>query len=201
MHRMPTIAAGIALAMSLGAGLLASAPAVASTAGPARPANPPGPAVTDGPASTARPASTGAFGSWASAQHAAGFGLRKPARTFGLRRGPIVVSRCQAAGKLSRRNVIASYGSALRRLLALSQNNSGGACGNFGAARKLGHYRVLGRRATLWGACGKHIGPSCSSRKISLFLVWAKHRRYYLASSHNERRRTLVRFARGLRGA
>jgi hypothetical protein len=176
---MRTLTVGLALAVSLGGGAMTLAPAAL--------------------AAPAAPAGIGAFHTWSAAQSAAGFGLRKPTRTYGLRLGPIVVTRCQATGKLKKRNVIASYGSPLHRLLAITQNNSGGACGDFGSARKLGTYRVQGRRAVLYGACGKNIGPPCSSRKISLFLVWTKNGKYCLASSHNERRSTLVRFARSLR--
>jgi hypothetical protein len=180
MHRMRTLTAGLALAVCLGGGAMTLAPA--ALAGPAGPAG------------------TGAFHGWRSAQRAAGFGLIKPGSTYRLpRHGPVVVTRCQATGKLSSRQVIASYGSPLRRLLALNQNNSGGACGNFGAARRLGSYRVHGRRAVLYGACGKHIGPPCSSRKIALFLQWTKRGKYYLASAFNERRSALVGFARSTR--
>jgi hypothetical protein len=176
MHRMRTLTAGLALAVSLGGGTMTLAPTA-----------------------LAAPAATGAFHSWSAAQRAAGFGLRKPTHSYGLAGRPIVVAPCQATGMLKKREVIANYGSPLHRLLAINQNNSGGACGDFGSARKLGTYRVHGRRAVLYGACGKHIGPPCSSRKISLFLVWTKSGKYYLASAHNERRSTLVGFARSLK--
>lgn len=179
MHRMRTLAAGLAIAVSLGSGAMALAPAAL--------------------ASVARPAGTGSFLSWRAAQRAAGFGLYRPGNTHGLRRsGVISVDRCQASGRQSKRDVFASYGSFLARWLSIQQNNSGGACGNFGAARRLGSYRVMGTRATLWGVCGAHLGPPCSSRKITMFLIWKKNGNYYVAGSHNERRRVIISFARSL---
>ena len=179
MHRMRTIAAGLAVAASLGAGATALAPAAL--------------------ASAARPAGIGVFHTWGAAQRAAGFGLLRPGRTYGLRpNGLISVVRCQVTGKRSKRDVFASYGSFLGRELSIRQDNASGPCGNFGEARRLGSYLVHGRRATLFGVCGKHLGPPCSSRRITLYLTWAKRGRYYEASAHNERRATLVGFARHL---
>lgn len=180
MHRMRLLTVGLVVAVSLGAGATALAPLAL--------------------ASAARPAGIGSFHSWRAAQRAAGFGLYAPVRTYGLRRnGLIIVDRCQVTGKLSRRNVFAGYGSFLGRELSIAQNNSGGPCGNFGAARRLGTVRVMGQRATLYGVCGRHLGPPCSSRKITLYLTWAKHGKYYEASAHNERPASLVGFARSLR--
>ena len=180
MHRMRTLAAGLAVAVSLGSGAMALAPTAL--------------------ASVARPASVGVFHSWRAAQRAAGFGLIRPGNTYGLRQnGLISVVRCQASGQMSKRDVFASYGSFLSgRELSIRQDNSGTPCGNFGAARVLGHYRVQGRRATLFGVCGRHLGPPCSSRKITLYLTWRKHGNYYEASSRNERRPAIVGFARTL---
>jgi hypothetical protein len=180
MHRMRTLAAGLAVAVSLGAGAMALAPMAL--------------------ASAARPAGTGSFHTWRAAQRAAGFGLNAPSRTYGLRRnGPITIDRCPVTGQLSKRDVFASYGSFLGRELSIAQNNSGGPCGNFSAARKLGTVRVMGQRATLYGVCGRHLGPPCSSRKITLYLTWTKRGKYYEASSHNERRAAIVGFASSLR--
>ncbi len=179
MHRMRTLAVGLTVAISLGSGAAALAPTAL--------------------ASVARPASMGAFHSWRAAQRAAGFGLIRPGNTYGLRRnGLISVVRCQATGQMSKRDVFASYGSFLGRELSLRQDNASTPCGNFGAARVLGHYRVQGRRATLFGVCGKHLGPPCSSRKITMYLTWRKNGNYYEASSHNERRHAIVGFARSL---
>lgn len=180
MHRMRTLAVGLTVAISLGSGAAALAPAAL--------------------ASVARPASVGTFHSWRAAQRAAGFGLIRPGNTYGLRRnGLISVVPCQASGQMSKRQVFASYGSFLSGPeLSLRQDNASTPCGNFGAARVLGHYRVQGRRATLYGVCGKHLGPPCSSRRITMYLTWRKHGNYYEASSHNERRHTIVGFARSL---
>ena len=60
MHRMRTLAAGLAVAVSLGAGAMALAPMAL--------------------ASAARPAGTGSFLTWRAAQRAAGFGLNAPFR-------------------------------------------------------------------------------------------------------------------------
>src|SRR2546423_978697 len=50
-------------------------------------------------AAAVRPALPGSFSSWRKAQQAAGFRLRRPARTYGLvRRHPILVGTCMAAG-------------------------------------------------------------------------------------------------------
>ncbi len=180
MHRMRLLTIGLVLAVSLGAGTTALTPVALAAA--------------------ARPAGTGSFYSWRAAQRAAGFGLYAPSRTYGLRRnGLISVDRCAVTGKLSKRDVFASYGSFLARELSIAQMNSGGPCGNFGEARRLGTVRVMGRRATLYGVCGRHLGPPCSSRKITLYLTWTKHGNYYEASSHNERTATIVGFARSLR--
>lgn len=178
MLRTRTLAAGLTLAVSLGAGATALAPAALAA-----------------PSAQA----TGSYRTWGAAQRAAGFRLLKPGRTYGLHRGPIIVDRCLVNGKLSKHQVIAGYGSALHKALAITQNNAHTACGNFGEAKKLGHYRVRGRRATLWGACGMTGEHSCHSRKIALFLVWTKGRKYYQASSINCRRPQLVSFARHLR--
>jgi hypothetical protein len=179
MQRMRTFAAGLTLAVSLGAGATALAPAASAT-----------PNV---------PTTTGSFRTWHSAQHAAGFNLMKPAKTYGLQRGPILVQRCLVTGKLNKRQVIAGYGNPSHKLLAIYQTNANTPCGNFGEAKKLGHYQVHGRRATLWGACGMPGEHSCHSRKIVLYLVWKKSGKYYQASSFNEKRGTLVSFARHLR--
>ncbi len=180
MYRMRTLAAGLAVAVSLGTGAMALAPMAL--------------------ASAARPAGTGSFRTWPAAQRAAGFGLYAPSRTYGLRpNGLISVDRCMAAGKLSKRSVSASYGSFLARWLSIQQKNTRGACGNFSEARVFGYYVVQGRRATMWGVCGKNLGPPCSSRKITLYLTWEKHGIYYVAGSRNEPRAVIVGFARGLR--
>jgi hypothetical protein len=169
MHRMRALAAGLALAVSLGGGAMALAPAALA-------------------APTAA-AGVGSFRTWSAAKSAAGFGLRKPNRSYGLGLGPIVVTPCQAKGKLKKRDVIASYGSPLHRLLSIDQNNSGGACGGLRSVTKVRTYRVQGHRAVLY----------TSAHNLSLFLVWTKHGKYYVASSHNEPRSKLVGFARSLR--
>src|ERR1700690_3488960 len=107
MQRMRTFAAGLTLVVSLGAGATALAPAALATPN--------------------TPMKTGSFSTWGAAQRAAGFGLMKPGKTYGLHRGPIVVNRCLVNGKLSKRQVIAGYGSFLTKALAINQNNSGGA--------------------------------------------------------------------------
>jgi hypothetical protein len=180
MLRIRAAAAGLALAVAMGAAPAALAPAAFASAG--------------------RPAAIGSFHSWHAAQRAAGFRLKRPTRLHGLTRsGLIVVMRCEVTGKLRKRNVFASYGKVQHRYLNISQNNSGGPCGNFGEAKKLRTYLIHGARATLFGVCGMKGEPSCHKRNIFLFLTWRRHHIFYVATSHDERRHVLVNFARSLR--
>ena len=179
MLRTRVLSTGLALAVGLGGGSAALAPAALGTA--------------------ARPAAVGSFHTWHDAQQAAGFRLQHPTRLHGLTRsGPIVVARCQVTGKTRKRVVFASWGHVRHRFLELSQNNSGGACGNFGEAKKLRTVRVHDDRATLFGVCGFHGAPSCHKRNIFLFLIWKRHHVYYVATSHGQWPRTLINFARSL---
>jgi hypothetical protein len=153
-------------------------------------------AAPGAPAGTAR---TGQFRTWPAAQSAAGFRLAEPARTYGLRRnGEIVVSRCEQQGKLGKRAVIAIYGDTPNAGLRIDQNNSGSSCGVIGRSTRLGRYMVDGTWAILTGACGLHGLPSCTSRRIFLFLSWRRHGTYYRAMSHDEPRSVIAGFARGL---
>jgi hypothetical protein len=180
MLRTRVITAGLALAVGLGGASAALAPAALATAG--------------------RPAAVGSFRSWHAAQRAAGFGLHRPTQLHGLTRsGPIVVARCQVTGELRKRNVFAAWGHVKHRFLEISQNNSGGPCGNFGEAKKLRTVRVHGARATLFGVCGFHGAPSCHKRNIFLFLTWRHHHVFYVATSHGQRGHVLINFARSLR--
>jgi hypothetical protein len=172
-------AAGLVVAVSLGASLTALAPA----------------ALASGRA----PAATGSFSSWSAAQHAAGFQLKRPTSLHGLKRSTaIVVTRCEVTGKQKKREVFVSYGSSVfkHRVLGLEQNNSGGQCGNLGEVKTLATYRVHGAKATLFGACGSMGEPACNKRDIFLFLTWKKGGIAYEASSRNEWRGTLVSFSR-----
>jgi hypothetical protein len=180
MLRTRALAAGLALAVGMGAATAALGPAVYASAGV--------------------PAATGSFRSWHAAQQAAGFRLRHPTRRHGLTRsGKIVVARCMVTGRLSKRQVFAAYGQASHRFLELVQNNSGAACGDPGEAKQLGIFRIHGARGTLFGICGAVGLPSCHKRHITLFLTWRKHHIFYQAFSHNERRHTLLNFARSLK--
>jgi hypothetical protein len=156
-------------------------------------------AAATAPAAQVRPAGTGLFRTWPAAQSAAGFRLARPARTYGLHRsGLIAVSRCETKGKLGKRDVEAVYGDTPNASLIVSQNNSGGRCGVFGRSTRLGRYKVHGVWASLTGECNLPSLPSCTSRKIFLFLTWQRHGVYYRASAHDESRRTIVGFARAL---
>jgi len=179
------------LAVSLtGLITLTATPALASVAAPGRASAP--------AAGSATPA--GSYRSWRAAQRAAGFRLKAPARTYGLtRRHAILVGKCLAAGRTSKRDVYAEWDGARRQYLTLDQNNSGSACSNFGAARFLGSYRVQGQRARLYGFCGSRGLPSCRSRSAVLVLTWRSGRRYYVAYSGHQWRATLLGFARHLR--
>lgn len=173
-------AAGLVVALGLGSASAALAPAAMAAGG--------------------TPAATGSFSTWRAAQDAAGFQLIRPTRLHGLTRaGHIHVTRCEVTGEQKKRDVFAAYGSARHRELNLGQNNSGLPCGNFGEAKDLGTYRVHSRRATLFGDCGMTGEPSCGQRDIFLFLTWKKHGIAYQAQSHDERRHTLVSFARSTR--
>ena len=194
-HSVRRLAAGSVLAVTMAAlsGLTAASAL-------ARPASPARTATAAAAAAPAAPAGAGSFSTWRRAQRAAGFRLRRPAYTAGLRRAePVLVEKCLATHKQSKRNVLSVYGTLRSSLLVLEQNNSGNPCGNFGEAKKLGTYRVQHARATLWGACGAHGMPPCSHKKITLYLEWRRYGIYRLASSYNERPRTLLRFARGLK--
>jgi hypothetical protein len=178
------LAAGLA-----GLAMLAATPALASarTAGPAR------------SAPSAAPAAPGSFTTWPAAQRAAGFRLKKASRTYGLRRtNAIEVSKCTATGRLSKRDVFAEWQGAKRTSLAIDQNNSGGPCSNFGAAKPLGTYRVQGHRARMFGFCGVSGLPSCRARNVVLVLDWKASRNFYVTYSRNEWRSTLVGFSRSL---
>lgn len=142
----------------------------------------------------------GSYSTFRAAQRAAGFRLKAPARTYGLvRTHPILVGKCQASGRLSKRDVYAEWDGKRQQYLALDQNNSGGACSNFGAARFLGRYRVQGHRARLYGFCGQRGLPSCHAKGVVLVLVWRSGKRYYVTYSSHEWRATLLGFARHLR--
>jgi hypothetical protein len=147
-----------------------------------------------------RSAGIGQFASWRAAQHAAGFALLRPTKTYGLpKNSKISVGRCEISKKKAKKRiVIASYGLTVKANLTISQNNSGAACTRKGQATFLGHYSVGGQRATLTGVCGLKGLPSCRSTKIFLFLVWRAHGIYYQAMSYGKPRSTLVGFARGL---
>lgn len=184
------LAAGLAGLAGLGAlAGLAATPALASAriAAPAR------------SAPSAAPAATGSFKTWPAAQRAAGFRLKKASRTYGLRRmNAILVSKCEVTGRLSKRDVFAEWQGAKKRYLAVDQNNSGGACSNFGAAKPLGTYRVQGHKARMFGFCGVSGLPSCRVRNIVLVLDWKAGQNYYVTYSRNEWRSTLVGFSRSL---
>jgi hypothetical protein len=177
---------------------LTTAPAFASTA-------PAGHAATHSAThSASRPAGqskdpTARYHSWRRAQRAAGFRLKVPARTYGLtRKNAILVGPCDAAGQRRKRDVYAEWGAG-QAFLAVDQNNSGGACSNFGAARFLGRFRVQGHRARMYGFCGSHGLPSCRSKAAVLVLTWRAGKRFYVVYSSHQWRATLLGFARHLR--
>jgi hypothetical protein len=182
--RTRRLTVGILLAGSL---VIASATAAASAlAAPAHPAS-----------AKAAPASTGSFDTWRAAQRAAGFALRHPTETHGLARtGGIMVQRCPS--KPHKLIVIASYGSYRHRLLGIQQNNSGAQCVSLPGIHKLHTYRVEGSTAHLWGECHVPGTPTCKTRLMWMFLSWHKDGDFYMATSHNVRRATIVGFARKL---
>jgi hypothetical protein len=157
-------------------------------------------AATLAVAAPLRSAGIGQFASWRSAQHAAGFQLLRPTKTFGLPiNSKISVARCEISKKKAKKRlVIASYGKTVRANLTISQNNSGGPCTSTRKGTFLGHYLVLGHRARLIGDCGTRGFPSCKSTKIFLFLTWRARGIYYQAMSYGESRKVVVSFARSL---
>jgi hypothetical protein len=176
-----TIAAGLA-----GIVMLTAAPALAAAGAPA----------SSRPGTTA---ATGSFKSWSAAQRAAGFRLRAPRKTFGLkRRHPILVGRCLAARRKVKKDVFAEWDGAKRTSIALDQNNAGQRCSDFGDAKALGTWRVQGHKAHMFGFCGRKGMPSCLIRDIVLVLEWKGGQHYYVMYSNNEWRRTLVASARSL---
>ena len=156
--------------------------------------------VTLAAAAPLRSAGIGQFSTWRAAQHAAGFGLLRPTKTFGLPiTNKISVARCEISKKKAKKRlVIGSYGRTVRANLTISQNNSGSPCTTTTKGTTLGHYVVRGMRATLIGDCGSRGLPSCKSTKIFLFLSWRASGIYYQAMSYGESRNSLVGFARSL---
>ena len=191
----PAVRAILAASLT-GVFTLTAAPAFASPVTPA--GGQAGATATTRAIKPATPA--GSYSTFRAAQRAAGFRLKAPARTYGLvRTHPILVGKCQASGRLSKRDVYAEWDGKRQQYLALDQNNSGGACSNFGAARFLGRYRVQGHRARLYGFCGQRGLPSCHAKDVVLVLVWRSGKRYYVTYSSHEWRATLLGFARHLR--
>jgi hypothetical protein len=166
------------LALSLGATTAALAPAALASASPA---------------------GNGSFTSWAKAQTAAGFNLKKPTVLHGLTRtGKIRVSTCEVTGSLTKRDVEAVYGKLSTGLLTLDQNNSGHPCGDIGEARLLATVKVEGVKARLFGACGMTGEPPCSSKRVFLTLIWKKGKISLVTQSHQETRAALISFSRSL---
>jgi hypothetical protein len=186
MFRTRAAATCIAIAVSAGGATAALAPAALASSSHVS-------AVT-------APAGTGAFGSWAKAQKAAGFKLKKPTRLHGLARTSTYnVSKCTLAGKPSKRVVDVQYGRLKHGLLAIGQNNSGGLCSNLGGAKKLGTVSLNGTTGHLFGFCGKKGEVSCSSKKAAFVLTWKKGSIFYNTSSEDETRATLIDFSKSLK--
>ncbi|MEP7025060.1 MAG: hypothetical protein ABJB47_14960, partial [Actinomycetota bacterium] len=94
--------------------------------------------------------------------------------------------------------VDASYGRLGHGQLALEQNNSGGRCMNLGHARSLGTVKIGKVTAHWWANCGRKGELSCSSNKIVRYLTWKVGSNFYISSSQNESKATLVTFSRSL---
>ena len=154
------------------------------------------------PAADAAPAAAApaSYSTWSAAQKAAGFTLYAPKYTHGLSRtNKISVTKCQVTGKTRYHDVFAQWGG--KTFLALDQNNSGGACSNFGAAKPLGTHTSGGVSYRLYGFCGTADKPSCRSASAPLVLVWKIGSRYYVAYSHGVFRGTLEKFAASIKKA
>jgi hypothetical protein len=181
MFRTRAAVSCAALAFSLGATTAALAPAALASA-------------------AAAPAGNGSFTSWAKAQTAAGFNLKKPTVLHGLTRmGKIHVVTCEVTGSLTKRDVGVSYGKLATGLLTLDQNNSGHPCGNIGEAKSLGTVKVDGVKAHLFGACDMTGEPPCSSKRTFFTLIWKKGKISFVTQSHLQTRAALISFSRSLR--
>jgi hypothetical protein len=180
MFRTRAVVSCAALALSLGATTAALAPAALASA-------------------AAAPAGNGSFTSWAKAQTAAGFNLKRPSRLHGLTRtGKIRVSTCEVTGSLTKRDAGATYGKLSTGLLTVDQNNSGNPCGNVGDVKSLGIIKVDGVKAHLFGACGMPSEPPCSSKRTFFTLIWKKGKIAFVTQSHQETRAALISFSRSL---
>jgi hypothetical protein len=148
------------------------------------------------------PSGIGTYKTWAEAQRAAGFQLYKPTTSYKLPNvGHVIVSVCETAGKTNKHVVTVSYGNFNTHSLELTQNNSGGPCGDANEGTYLGSYRIHGVPAKMYAYCGILGAPSCSSAKIEIWLTWAHKGVYYVASAFNESRKNLVHFASTLKAA
>ena len=72
-------------------------------------------------------------------------------------------------------------------------------CGNGEEGASLGHFKVQGVTAHMYGFCGTGTPYSCGSTNIALWLMWKKGKNYYIAASHDQTRANLLLFARTLR--
>jgi hypothetical protein len=184
MFRTRAVITGAILAVSLGATTATLAPAALASAGHQQ----------------AAPAGNGKFTTWAAAQTAAGFHLKRPTNVHGLTRtGKLQVTTCEVTGSTTKHDVGATYGKLSTGLLTLDQNNSGHPCGDVGDARLLATPKVDGVKAHLFGACGMSGEPSCSSKRTFLFLIWAKGKIAFVAQSHQETRAAIISFGRSLK--
>lgn len=179
-----TRAAASCAALALGAFALTIAPAAQASAGHPH----------------AVPAGNGKFTTWAAAQTAAGFKLKRPTKVHGLARtGKIHVVTCEVTGSTTKHDVGAQYGKLATGILTLDQNNSGHPCGDVGDAKLLATPKIDGVKAQLFGACGMSGEPSCSSKKTFLFLIWTKGKIAFVAQSHQETRSAIISFGRSLK--
>jgi hypothetical protein len=157
------------------------------------------------PAAGAGKVHAGTYRTWKAAQHAAGFKLLRPASTDGLKpsNGGIRVNQCDSPKYAT---VYAQYGYPgypSRKLIGLFQDDAPKAapCEDIGIATSLGHFKVDGTTATLFGACGTQVPgePSCHhGYHVWLFLVWTRHGHYYQVMTHDESRSKIVAFGRKL---
>jgi hypothetical protein len=184
MFRTRAAVSCAAIALSLGATTATLAPAAFAAAGHPQ----------------AAPAGNGKFTTWAKAQTAAGFNLKRPTKLHGLTRtGKIQVATCEVTGSTTKHDVGATYGKVSTGLLTLDQNNSGHSCGDIGDARLLGTPTIDGVKAHLFGACGMSGEPPCSSKRTFLFLIWKKGKISFVSQSHQETRAAIISFSRSLK--
>jgi hypothetical protein len=150
---------------------------------------------------------------WSDAQQRAGFPLRYPSATFGLKRLPgaskLILGNPCAGGS----EAVAQWGSASfgphERYLSLSQTNARTGywpCSNPGIEALVRTVRIRGHAARLEGYCSPAMNavaglpkpPPCSSREVAFDLTWHEGPAWITAESWGIHSSSLIDWARQL---